>query len=184
MTTTQKTLNIFSLYVATISPVVETLIDRIGKDYNLPVSEMKERYLYNDRKAFDKMIKKHKPKKTRKIHPYNVFLSDKNVIQMLLDENNTENQTEINKEKGELWKNYKNDPKIYGKYENITQLENKGLLTKKYRNEILSTWGKNEKKVDKILKLIAKKDTTDLDLSKVLSMLNLTVETDPEVIEI
>lgn len=184
MTTTQKNLNIFSLYVATISPVIETLIERIGKDYNLPVLEMKERYLYNDRKAFDKMIKKHKPKKTRKIHPYNVFLSDKIVIQMLLDENNTENQTEINKEKGQLWKKYKHDPKIYEKYENITQLENKGLLTKKYRNDILSTWDTNGEKVNKILKSVETNDTTDLDLSKVLAMLNLKVAEEPEIIEI
>ena len=179
MTSAQKDLNIFSLYVATISPVVEAFLERIGKDYNLPVQEMKQRYLYNDRKAFDKMIKKHKPKKTRKIHPYNVFLSDKNVIQMLLDENNTDNQTEINKEKGQLWEKYKNDPKIYSKYENITQLENIGLLTKKYRNEVLSSWSDNEKNVSNILKSVEKEDATDLDLSKVLSMLNLT-----EVVEI
>lgn len=179
-----QTFNIFSLYVATVSPVVESFIEKIAEDYNLPVQEMKQRYLYNDRKAFDKMIKKHKPKKTRKIHPYNVFLSDKNVIQMLLNENNTENQTEINKEKGELWEKYKNDPKIYKKYENITMLENKGLLTKQYRNEVLSTWDTNKTNVAKIIKSVENKDTTDLDLSKVLGMLNLTVEEETEIITI
>lgn len=183
MTTTTKNFNILSLYVATVSPVVENFIEKIAEDYDLPVEEMKQRYLYNNRKAFDKMIKKHKPKKSRKIHPYNVFLSDKNVIKMLLTENHTENQTKINKEKGELWEKYKQDPKIYGKYEQITKLENKGLLTKKYRNEILSTWDTNSKNVTKILKSVETKDTTDLDLSKVLGMLHIAVN-DPEVIEI
>ena len=182
--TTTSNFNIFSLYVATVSPAIESLIEKIATDYNLPSQEMKERYLYSDRKAFDKMIKKHKPKKTRKIHPYNVFLSDKNVIQMLLKENDTENQTEINKEKGELWDKYKKDPKIYNKYESITKLENQGLLTKKYRNEILSSWTKNEKKVGTILKSATTDEVSDLDLSKVLSMLNLTVEEEPEVVEI
>ena len=103
---------------------------------------------------------------------------------MLLDENNTENQTEINKEKGELWEKYKNNPKMYNKYESITKLENQGLLTKKYRNEILSSWNDNENKVGKILKSVTSKDTTDLDLSKVLKMLNISVEEEPEVVEI
>lgn len=179
-----ETFNIFSLYVATVSPVVESFIEQIAKDYNLPVQEMKQRYLYNNRKAFDKMIKKHKPKKPRKIHPYNVFLSDKNVIEMLLNENNTENQTEINKEKGLLWKKYKSNPKIYKKYENITTLENKGLLTKQYRNEVLSSWDTNKTKVSNILKSMENEDSTDLDLSKVLEMLNLNVDHEIEIIEI
>ena len=63
---TPSDFNIFSLYVATVSPAVESLIEKIGKDYDLPIEEMKERYLYNDRKAFDKMIKNINQRKPEK----------------------------------------------------------------------------------------------------------------------
>lgn len=180
----EQTFNFFKMYTVSVFPIMETFLETISKDYNLPLDEMKQRYLYDDKKTFTKMVKKYKTKKSRKITPYNVYLSDKNITQMLLDEKKTTKQTEINPEKGELWKKYKKDENIFKKYENISKLENKGLITKDNRNELLTTWKTNKKVVDKILKTSEKDDT--LDLCKVLEMLNLTPQEDTkqEVVEV
>ena len=143
----------------------------ISKDYNLPVEKVKELYLYDNKSKFDKVMKKFKPKKTRKVHPYNVYLSDKSVIKMLLEENNTDNQTKINKEKGDLWRTYKKDPVILKKYKDISILENKGLVTRNYRTEMLTNWENHKDNVDLVLK-----DTTNYDLKSVVKLLKLDEE--------
>ena len=129
----------------------ENFLQKISQDYNLPYNELILRYLYNDKKTFNKIMKKHKSKKLRKIHAYNIFLSDKQVINKVLKDNNTENQTEINKQKGKLWKSYKNKPEILEKYEKIAMLENKHLLTKNYREKLLLDWNTYKTKINQII---------------------------------
>ena len=158
-----------SNFIVSVSPLAEMLLETIATDYNLPVDELKKRYLYQNKKVYNKILKKHKTKKTRKIHAYNIFLSDKKEIDKLLKQNNTENQTEINRQKGELWEKYKDTSEIYNKYDNIAKLENKGLLTKKYRKQILT----NYDKYDETLNDILENDDEDFTLTESLKLLNL-----------
>jgi hypothetical protein len=157
-----------SKYIVSISPLAETFLEIIAQDYDLPINDMKKRYLYQNKKTYDKILKKHKTKKTRKIHAYNIFLSDKNEMEKLLKKNNTDNQTKINKQKGELWDKYRQDPKIIKKYERIATMENKGLLTKNYRKEILTNYDKYHKQIKTIIN-----DEDITTLTKSLELLNL-----------
>lgn len=172
------TFNILSLYVANVSPILEQFIEVVAQDYNLSVDELKKRYLFDNKKSFEKAMKKFKPKKKRKVHPYNVFLSDKEVSKMLCEEKNTTNQTKINPEKGELWEEYKKNKTIYEKYNSISRLENKGLLLKTHRTELLSSWDDYKTNINKILK-----STTDYTLQNVVKLLELDTD-DIEVINI
>lgn len=135
-----------SQYLVIISPLTENFIDTIAKDYNLPANELKKRYLYTNKKVFDKTIKKFKPHKTRNVHAYNIFLSDKKVLNTLSDD-----KSKINREKGELWNELKSKPEIYSKYNNIAMMENLGLLEKTYRQQILQNWSKYETTISKLL---------------------------------
>lgn len=156
-------------YLISLSLSAEQFLERVANDYKLPIDELKTRYLYESQKKFNKTMKKYKSKKTRKVTPYNIFLSDKKEINQLLNDNNTDNQTKINKQKGNLWKKYKNNKKIYEKYESISILENKGLLKKEYRRQILSDW-KNKKK--DIIKF-SKQDNTNIQINDILKKLKL-----------
>ena len=157
-------------YLISLSLCAEQFLERVANDYGLPIDELKTRYLYESQKKFNKTIKKYKPKKTRKVTPYNIFLSDKKEISKLLKDNNTDNQTKINKQKGDLWEKYKNNQKIYEKYESISILENKGLLKKEYRRTILSDW-KNKKK--DIIKF-SKQNNNVLKIEDILKKLKIT----------
>ena len=119
---------IFPKYILTITPHVENFLEMVAKDYNLPINEMKNRYLYNDEKKFNKTFKKFKSKKPRKVTPYNIFLSD---IKTLNDDSQSKN---------EIWDNIKTDENKILKYNNLSILENKQLLNKNHRNIILSNW--------------------------------------------
>lgn len=155
-------------YMIVMAPFAEKMLTRISEDYKLPLEEMKIKFLYDNKKVFNKMVKKYKVKKKRKIHPYNIFLSDKSIINNILKDNNTDNQTEINRQKGEVWKTYKKDPKVIKKYKDLSTLENNGLLLKKYREDILLNWSTHEKTIKKIM---LKQDK--LTLEKTLKMLKL-----------
>lgn len=150
--------NFVTKYIVAVSLCAEEFLERVATDYNLPIDDLKKRYLYQNEKKFNNTIKKLKPKKTRKVTPYNIFLSDKMEINKLLKENNTDNQTKINKQKGDLWEQYKNDDKILQKYNTIASLENKGLLTKDYRRKVLETWDSKQKTIMKL-------DNSDKELS-------------------
>ena len=169
--TTDEALDFMSQYIVSISPFAELFLEIIAKDYNLPIEILKKKYLFHNKRIYHKTLKKFKPKKHRKIHAYNVFLSDKVAIENLLKENDTENQTQINKEKGDLWKTYKKNKDVFQKYNYIADLENRGLLTKQYRNEILKNWEKYEKPIRKL----SKSKSTDITLNNVLKKLNLNV---------
>ena len=158
--------NVFSSTIANTCLSLEEFLDEIAKDYNLPADEMKARYLYEDKTAFNKMIKKNKKKKNRKVTPYNIFLSDKQTISKLKGDN----KKVINTEKGLLWNKYKNDKEIYSRYENIAKLENNKLIKKENRDSLLNNWDNYKNNVSSILDNIS-----DYDLEKSLTALSLNV---------
>lgn len=160
-----STKSLLSLHISSILSI-ETFLEMISKDYKLPEEELKKRYLYDNKKSFNKIIKKFKQKKPRKIHSYNIFLSDNNILSHLKDK-----QIKNNTEKAKLWKKIKNNPNQLQKYKNISTLENKGLLEKKYRNNLLSNWEKYDKQISKIIN----SKNIDWTLSKVLNNLKLDI---------
>ena len=158
--------NVFSSTIANTCLSLEEFLDQIAKDYNLPADEMKSKYLYEDRTAFTKMIKKNKKKKNRKVTPYNIFLSDKEVISKLKGDN----KKEINTKKGLLWNKFKEDKDIFGRYESIAQLENNNLIKKENRAPLLNNWDNYK---DNVSNIIDNKD--DFDLEKSLAALKISV---------
>lgn len=155
-------------YIVSVSPFAEEFLKQIAKDYNLSGDLLVKKYLYNNQKKFNNTIKKLKPRKTRKVTPYNIFLSDKHEIDQILKDNNTDNQTKINRQKGDLWEILKKNTKKIEKYQVIASLENKNLLSKNNRRDILRLWNKKSKVIKDI-----DNDNTDLDMSSVMKKLNL-----------
>lgn len=154
-------------YIVTVSAFAEEFINKVAEDYNVDAEAMKRRYLYSDAKKFNKIMKKHKPKKPRKVTPYNIFLSDKKEIDQILENNNTDNQTKINRQKGDLWDSYKDDKNKIEKYNVIASLENKNLLSKNNRRDILKMW----KTKSKILKKM--NETENISRKQVMKKLNI-----------
>jgi hypothetical protein len=99
-------LKLYETFFSVNLPIFEDLIEKVCKklDKEDKIEELKKELLYDDKKKFKKILNKKINKVKRKKTSYSMFLSDKKVLETLKSKFPNHNLSEINKEKGNYWR--------------------------------------------------------------------------------
>ena len=123
---------LFQTFFAVNLPLFEDLVKNVCNElgHEDKVEDMLTKFLYQDKKKFTKILNKKNTNNKRKRTTYSMFLADKTVLASLKEQHPELNLSELNKKKGEYWRNtVKQSPEILATYQEQADEANK-LLNK------------------------------------------------------
>ena len=119
----------FKSFFAATEPLLEGLIQNVCNELGQPekAEEMISKFLANDKKKFTKILNQKSNTNRRRKTPYSMFLADKDALTKLKEKFPECNLSELNKKKGEYWRNVvKQTPEIMAMYQQRADEANAG----------------------------------------------------------
>lgn len=119
----------FKSFFSATEPLLEGLITNVCNELGQPekAEEMISKFLAQDKKKFTKILNQKSNTNKRRKTPYSMFLADKEALNKLKEEFPDCNLSELNKKKGEYWRNVvKQTPEIMAMYKKRADEANLG----------------------------------------------------------
>lgn len=124
----------FQSFFAATEPLLENLLRNVCNElgHEDRFEEMVNKFLCQDKKKFTKILNKKSNTNKRRKTAYSMFLADKTVLALLKEQYPELNLSELNKKKGEYWREtVKQSPEILATYTKQAQEANEGKVESK-----------------------------------------------------